>query len=65
MKLKKVKVKLSKKESFYIMVDEYTADNLDACLTNWSVRTKEFTSQSLADYINSKSYAGCKAELIN
>jgi hypothetical protein len=59
-----VEITVSKKNKFKLLVDEYTASNLQACIDNWSMRTNKYTQQSLADYINSKDYAGCKAKII-
>lgn len=56
-----VKIKGETKE--FTFIANIGESDIDAVFHNWIMRTKEYTTQSLVDYINSKSAHGFYAEV--
>jgi hypothetical protein len=54
--LSTVKFKGLRDVTIYHTVPMKGINNFIDCVDNWSVRTKEYTAESLRDYINSKTH---------
>lgn len=58
-----IKFKVGKKSVKVDFFANIASDEIMAVFNNWTARTEEYTSQSLVNYINSKSHYGFKATL--
>ena len=63
--MKEIEIKFDDESYNFSISTSVPEEQIEGCVINWSARTKDFTPQSLVDYINSKSHmTGDTADVI-